>query len=193
MKLLRLITLLTTGFVPVFSTLAQDSAAVEGKVLQTGTKDPIGAFTVKAYSAQSASKQNMLALTSEKPLAQTLTRADGTYSLPIPMKWKTVILRFEKLSYFSVPPEQTVQLTTPKTRVPDVAAVKDTDAQTVSARDLRNAWSIREASLDIINIELPATLREKAVQRLLERDFLSLEKSGVDRMTIMAAKKDRSG
>lgn len=190
MKILRAIAFLTTGFVPVFSTLAQDSVAVEGKVVQTKTKEPIGAFTVKAYPAQSASKKDTLAFASNKPLAQTLTRADGTYSLPIPMKLETVILRFEKLSYFSVPPQQTVPLTTPKTTVPDVAAVKYNDAQTVSARDLLDAFSIREASIDAINGYLPATEREKARKKLVELDLISLQKSGVDSATIIAVKKD---
>jgi hypothetical protein len=191
MKLLRLITIITTGFVPVFSTLAQDSVAVEGKVVQTGTKEPIGAFTVKAYPAQSAFRKDTLALTSNKPLAQTLTRADGTYSLPISTKLKTVLLSFEKLSYFSVPPEQTVQLIVPKTAVPDVVAVKYTDAQTVSTRDLRNALSIREASFKAINGNMPATERVNALKRLIELDLISLQKSGVDPVTIAAMKGER--
>lgn len=190
MKLLRLITLLTAGFVPVFSTLAQDSVTVEGKVVQGPQKEPVGAFTVKAYPAQSASKKDMLDLTSNKPLAQTLTRANGTYELPIPMNLKTVILRFEKLSYFSVPPEQTVQLTAPKTTVPDVAAVKNTEAQTVSARDLRDAFSIRKDSFRLIHSNMPANEREKALRELLALDFTSLQKSGVNPATIIAVKKD---
>src|ERR1700686_3357333 len=124
MKTLQVIAFITTGFIPMFSTLAQDSVAVEGKVIATATKTPIGAFTVKAYPTESALNTSAFVSSANKPLAQTLTRADGTYSLPIPTILKAVILRFEKLSYFSVPPQQTVQLTPPKTTVPDVAAVK---------------------------------------------------------------------
>jgi hypothetical protein len=188
MKTLKVIAFITTGLASMFSTFAQDSVAVEGKVIATTTKTPIGAFTVKAYPTEIGSGTSTLVSSSNKPLAQTLTRADGTYSLPISTTLKAVILRFEKLSYFSVPPQQTVQLTSPKTTVPDVAAVKNY-GQTVSTHDLLDAFSIRQVSFNVITINLPPTEREDARKKSIEFDLDSLQKSGVDSGTIMAVKK----
>ena len=190
MKTLQVIVfIITTGLIAMFSTWAQDSVAVEGKVIATTTKTPIGAFTVKAYPAESAPSTSALVSSANKPLAQTLTRADGTYSLPISTTLKAVILRFEKLSYFSVPPQLTVQLTPPKTTVADVAAVKYNYGGTVSTQDVLDAFSIREASFNVMASNLPPTDREYARKKSVEFDIDSLQKSGVDSGTIMAVKK----
>jgi len=189
MKTLKVIAFITIGLAPIFSTLAENSVAVGGKVILTTTKEPIGAFTIKAYPTESASNKGTPDRGVDKPLAQTLTRADGTYSLPIPARLKAVILRFEKLSYFSVPPQQTVQLIAPATIVPDVAAVKYTDAQTVSTRDLLDAFSIRDTSFNAMATNLPPTEREQARKKSVEVDLISLQKSGVDSVTIVELKK----
>jgi hypothetical protein len=154
----------------------QNSVAVEGKILATN-KTPIGAFTVKAYPVDAASGEN-------KPLAQTLTRADGTYSIPISTTLKEVILRFEKLAYFSVPPQLTVALTPPKTTLPDVAAVKYSYGQAVSTSDLVDALSIRQNSMNTVNVNWTPIERRKS----LEADLNSLQRAGVDSRTIMAVK-----
>ena len=189
MKPLQIIASITTGLIPMFSMLAQDSVAVEGKVIATAAKMPIGAFTVKAYPTDGAPSPSTLVSRNNKALAQTLTRADGTYSLAIPTSFKEVILRFEKLSYFSVPPQQKVTLTPPKTTVPDVAAVKYSYGQTVSTHDLLDAFYIREASFNTIAANLPPAERENVRKKSIQFDIDSLQKSGVDSAAIMAVKK----
>ena len=161
------------------SILAQDSVSVEGRVIANTTKSPIGAFTVKAYSTDNASK----------PLNQTLTHADGTYSLPIAMPLKAITLRFEKLSYFSMPPQEIVQLTSPKTSVPDVVAVKYSYGQTISTNDLLVAFSIRRESIDAITTNLPAAERENARKKFIQVDIESLKKSALDVKTISEVEK----
>jgi hypothetical protein len=184
MKTLHVIAFITTGLVPWSSTFGQDSVAVEGKVIATTNKEPIGAYTVKAYPPENASGTSTVTPTPNKPIAQTLTRADGTYSLSIAATLTAVTLRFEKLSYFSVPREQTVQLTSPKTAAPDVAAVKYNYGQTVSAHDLLDAFSIRQASHNAMTINLPPAERENARKASFEIDLKSLKTSGVDSGTI---------
>jgi hypothetical protein len=164
----------------------QNSVAVEGKVLATADQKPVGAFTVKAYPVEAVPGPG-------KPLAQTLTRADGTYSLPISATLKKVVLRFEKLTYFSVPPQLKVLLTAPKTIVPDVAAVKYSYGQTVSTSDLVQALSMRQDSFNVININRTPVERENARRTLLEADLNSLQKAGVDSRTIMAVKEKLPG
>jgi hypothetical protein len=188
MKTLQIIAFITTGFAPMLTTSAQNSVLVEGKVIAATTDTPIGAFTVKAYPTEGASGTSTPVSSSNKPLAQALTRADGTYSLPISTPLKTLILRFEKLSYYSVPPQQTVQLTSPKTTVPDVAVVKYSYGQTVSAHDIVAAFSIPQASFKAMTINLSPAEREKA-RRAFEVDLDSLKKSGVDSGTITELKK----
>lgn len=167
---------------------AQNSVAVEGKILDTTTKKPIGAFTVKAYpTATPSTSPNPQ--TSNKPLAQTLTRADGTYSLPIPTTLQTVVLKFEKLSYFSVPPQELVQVTPPKTTVPDVAAMNYRRGQTLSTYDLLDAFSLREESFQMITNNLPPSEREKARKKSVEFDLNSLRETGVDSATLNIVKK----
>jgi hypothetical protein len=188
MKTLQIMAFITTGFIPLFSTLGQDSVAVEGKVIATENKMPIGAFTVKAYSNESASGTSTLISRDNKALAQTLTRIDGTYSLTISTSFRVVILQFEKLSYFSVPPQQTVTLALPKTTVPDVAAVKYSYGKTVSTKDLIDAFHIREASFNAMTSNLPPPERENARKKSIQFDIDSLQKSGVDSGAIMAVK-----
>jgi hypothetical protein len=190
MKTLSLIALTTTiGLGSMPSAPGQDSVAVEGKVLATISKTPVGAFTVKAYLVEAVSSTSEVVPGANKPLAQTLTRADGTYSLPIPTTLKEVILRFEKLTYFSVPPQLTVPLTPLKTIVPDVAAVKYSYGRAVSTSDLVDALSIRRDSFNVINVNWPPIERENARRKFLEADLNSLQKAGVDSGTIMAVKK----
>lgn len=189
MKTFQVIAFITIGLAPLSSTFAQDSVAVEGKVIATTNKGPIGAFTVKAYPPESVSGNGTLASIPNKPIAQTLTRADGTYSLSVSTTLKAVMLRFEKLSYFSVPPQQTVQLTSPKTTVPDVAAVSYNSGQTISTHDLLDAFSIRQASFNAMTINLPPTERENARKASFEVDIASLQKAGVDSRMIIEAKK----
>lgn len=188
MKTLQIMTFITTGLIPLFSTVGQDSVAVDGKVIATENKMPIGAFTVKAYRIESAARTSTLISRDNKALAQTLTRADGTYSLAISTSFKVVILRFEKLSYFSVPPQQTVTLTLPKTTVPDVAAVKYSYGKTVSTQDLVDAFYIREASFNAMTGNLPPPERENARKKSIKFDIDSLQKSGVDSEAIMVVK-----
>jgi hypothetical protein len=189
MKIFQIIAFITTGLTPMSSTFAQDSVTVEGKVIETTNKAPIGAFTVKAYPTESAPSPSALVSIADKPLAQTLTRADGTYSLQISRTLTAVTLRFEKLSYFSVPPQYTVHLIVPKTTVPDVAAVKYNNGQTVSTHDLLDAFSIREESFNARTIDLSPSEREKARKAFFEVDFDSLQKAGVDSRIITEAKK----
>jgi hypothetical protein len=188
MKTLGIIAYIATSLTPICSTLAQDSVAVEGKVIETATKTPIGAFTVKAYPTESPSSPSALVSTASKALAQTLTRADGTYSLTISTTFKTVILQFEKLSYFSVPPQQTVSLIPPKTTVPDVAAIKYSYGRTLSTHDVLDAFKIRAESFYAMAINLPPSERETARKKSIEYDILSLQKAGVDSETITAVK-----
>ena len=110
MKILKLIGCIAASLTVISSTFAQESVAVEGKVIETASKAPIGAFTVKAYQNETPTTPSASASPAIRPLAQTLTRTDGSYSLKIPTALKTVILQFEKLSYFSVPPRQIVTL-----------------------------------------------------------------------------------
>ena len=49
MKILKLIGCIAASLTVISSTFAQESVAVEGKVIETASKAPIGAFTVKAY------------------------------------------------------------------------------------------------------------------------------------------------
>jgi hypothetical protein len=179
MKPFPILMLAAVASASLFSILAQDSVSIEGRVIATTTKTPIGAYTVKAYSTNGPGK----------PLNQTLTRADGTYSLPIALSLKTVTLRFEKLSYFSIPLEETVQLASPKTTVPDVVAVKYSDGQTVSTHDLLDAFLVRQESIDAITTDLPAVERENARKKLIKVDVESLKKTGVDSRTIMEVEK----
>ena len=139
MKMLNLIGCIAASLTVMCSTFAQNSVAVEGKVIETASKTPIGAFTVKAYSTETPITPSPSVSPAIKPLAQTLTRADGSYSLKISTASKTVTLQFEKLSYFSVPPQQIVTLTSPKTTVPDVAAFKYSYGRTVSTHDVLDA------------------------------------------------------
>ena len=188
MKMLEIIACMATSMTPIYSTLAQDSVAVEGKVIETATKTPIGAFTVRVYPAESASTPSAFNSTASKALAQTLTRADGSYSLTISTAFKTVILQFEKLSYFSVPPQQIVTLAPPKTTVPDVAAVKYSYGRTVSTHDVLDAFKIREESFNALTINLTPSERESARKKSIEFDIFSLQKAGVDSGTITAVK-----
>src|SRR5262249_21951765 len=128
-----------------------------------------------------------------KPLTQTLTLANGTYSVSISAALKAVILRFEKLTYFAVPPQQIVQLTLPKTVVPDVVAVKYSYGRTVPTSDLVNALSIRQASFNEIAVNFSPIDRENAYRKSLELDFASLQRAGVDPTTIMAVKEKLPG
>jgi hypothetical protein len=186
-KTLHLIALTTTiCLVSMNSVPGQNSVVVEGKVLATTNKTPIGAFTVKAYLVENVPG-------ADKPLAQTLTRADGTYSLPISTTLNEVVLRFEKLTYFSVPPQLTVALTPPKTTVPDVAAVKYSYGQAVSTSDLVDALSIRHDSFNMVNANWTPNERENARKKSLEADLNSLQKAGVDSRTIMAVKEKLPG
>jgi hypothetical protein len=187
MKTLQIMTFITTGLIPLFSTMGQDFVAVEGKVIATDNKMPIGAFSVKAYPIETPGTRTLISR-DNKALAQTLTRADGTYSLTISTSFKVVILRFEKLSYFSVPPQQTVPLTLPKTTVPDVAAVKYSYGKTVSTQDLVDAFHIREASFNAMTGSLPPRERENARKKSIKFDIDSLQKSGVDSEAIMVVK-----
>jgi hypothetical protein len=117
-------------------------------------------------------------------LAQTLTLADGTYSLTIAAGFKAVILQFEKLSYFSVPSQQVVTFTPPKTTVADVAAVKYGYEQIVSTHDVLDAFKIREASFNAMAANLLPSERKK----FIESDIDSLKNAGVDSQTISAVK-----
>src|SRR6516162_9160512 len=105
MKILNLIGCIVASLTIICSTFAQESVAVEGKVIETASKTPIGAFTVKAYPNETPTTPSASVSPPIKPLAQALTRADGSYSLKISTASKTVILQFEKLAYFSVPPQ----------------------------------------------------------------------------------------
>jgi hypothetical protein len=167
---------------PIYSTLAQDSVAVEGKVVETATKAGIGAFTVKAYPTESPGNPSALVSNTSKALAQTLTRADGTYSLTISTGVKAVILQFQRLSYFVVPPRQTVALTSPTTVAPDVAAVKYGYGQIVPTNDVLDAFKIREASFNAMAPNSPPSERKK----FIESDLDSLKKAGLDSATITA-------
>ena len=187
MKILNLIGCIVASQTLIFSTLAQDSVAVEGKVIETASKAPIGAFTVKAYQNETPTP-SASAPPAIKPLAQTLTRTDGSYSLKIPTALKTVILQFEKLSYFSVPPRQIVTLTSPKTTVPDVAAVKYSYGRTVSTHDVLDAFKIRDDSFNAMTIHLTPSERQNARKKSIEFDIFSLQKAGVDPGTITAVK-----
>ena len=166
----------------IYSALAQDSVAVEGKVIETTKKAGIGAFTVKAYSTESPGTPGASVSRNSKPLAQTLTLADGTYSLTISAGFKAVILQFEKLSYFSVPQQQTVTLAPPKTAVPDVAGVKYGYGRIVATNDVLDAFQIREASFNAMDPNLQPSERRK----FIESDLESLKKAGVDSATIKA-------
>ena len=104
-----------------------------------------------------------------------------------------MVLRFEKLTYFPVPPQQIVQLTPPKTIVPDVVAVKYSYGRTVSTSDLVDALSIRQASFNEIAVDLSPIERENARRKSLEVDFASLQRAGVDSGTIMAVKEKLPG
>jgi hypothetical protein len=187
MKTLHLIALTTMiGLASMPSVPGQVPLAVEGRVVATINKTPVGAFTVKAYPVETVPGTN-------KPLAQTLTRADGTYSLPISTTLKEVVLRFEKLTYFSVPPQLIVPLTPPKTAVPDVAAVKYSYGQALSTSDLVDALSIRLDSFNRVNVNWTSIERENARKKSLEADLNSLQKAGVDSGTIMAVKEKLPG
>ena len=188
MKIPKLIGCIAVSITVLSSALAQDSVAVEGKVIETASKKPIGAFTVKAYPTDTPSTPSASVSPAIKPLAQTLTRADGSYSLTISTAFKTVILQFEKLSYFSVPPQQIVPLTSPKTTVSDVAAVKYSYGRTVSTHDVLDAFKIREDSFNAITINMTPGEREKARKKSIEFDIFSLQKAGVDPGTITAVK-----
>jgi hypothetical protein len=188
MKTLQTIVLLTFSLMPICSVPAEETTIVEGRVVASATKSPIGAFTVKVFATGTDSSPTDPAAKA-KALAQTLTRVDGSYSLPIAANLKQVILRFEKLSYFSVPPEQSIQLISPKTKVPDVVAVEYTYGQNVSAHDLREALSIRETSIKAILADLPPQERESARNKLIESDLDSLRKSKVEPATILEIKK----
>jgi len=166
----------------IYSALAQDSVAVEGKVIETASKAGIGAFTVKAYPAESLGNSSAFVSSTSKAVAQTLTRVDGTYSLTVPKDYKTVILQFEKLSYFSVPQQQTVTLAPPKTAVPDVAGVKYGYGRIVATNDVLDAFQIREASFNAMDPNLQPSERRK----FIESDLESLKKAGVDSATIKA-------
>ena len=188
MKRLKLIGSIAAALTTICSTFAQDSVAVEGKVVETASKTPIGAFTVKAYPTETPNTASASASPAGKALAQTLTRADGTYSLTISPAFKTVILQFEKLAYFSVPPQQIITLTSPKTTVPDVAAVKYSYGRTVSAHDVLDAFKIREESFNAMTINLSPSERENARKKSIEFDIITLQKAGVDPGTITAVK-----
>jgi hypothetical protein len=188
MKILKLISWIAASLTLIYSTFAQDSVAVEGKVVETGSKNPIGAFTVKAYQNETPTTPSASASPAIKPVVQTLTRADGSYSLKISTALKTVILQFEKLSYFSVPPQQIVTLISPKTTVPDVAAFKYSYGRTVSTHDVLDAFKIREQSFNAMTINLPPGERENARKKSFEFDIFSLQKAGVDPGTITAVK-----
>jgi hypothetical protein len=196
MKTLHLVALTTTiGLASMPSAPGQGPVAVEGRVLAAIDKKPVGvgAFTVKAYPVEAASNASEGVSRTNKPLAQTLTLTDGTYSLSISTTVKAVVLRFEKLTYFPVPPQQTVQLTPPKTTVPDVAAVKYSYGQSVSTSDLVDALSIRQASFNHLAANLPLIERENARRKSLEVDLAGLQKAGVDSGTIMAVKEKLPG
>jgi len=188
MKILKLIGCIAASLTVISSTFAQESVAVEGKVIETASKAPIGAFTVKAYQNETPTTPSASASPAIKPLAQTLTRTDGSYSLKIPTALKTVILQFEKLSYFSVPPRQIVTLTSPKTTVPDVAAVKYSYGRTVSTHDVLDAFKIRDDSFNAMTIHLTPSERQNARKKSIEFDIFSLQKAGVDPGTITAVK-----
>jgi hypothetical protein len=190
MKTLKIIFCIATILMPICFTLAEDSVAVEGKVILSATGAGIGAFTVKAYRTESPSSPSAAASRTDRALAQTLTSDNGTYSLKIPTGINTVILQCEKVSYFSVPPQQTVALTPPKTSVPDVAAVKYEYGygKSVSTQDVLKAFTIRQASFDAIAGTLPPSERESARRKFIESDILSLEKARVDSQTITAVK-----
>ena len=66
MKTFQVIAFITIGLAPLSSTFAQDSVAVEGKVIATTNKGPIGAFTVKAYPPESVSGNGCARLDSEQ-------------------------------------------------------------------------------------------------------------------------------
>lgn len=189
MKIFQMIASLVTIFTPILPVLAETSVAVEGKIIAVTTREPIGAFTVKAYLAKTAADTNTPVSKTDVPLAQTLTLSDGTYSLPIAMKHKTVLLRFEKLSYYSVPAQETVQLASPKTTVSDVAAIKYTYGKTVSLRDLLDAFALREASFNAKASNMSPAERENARKKSLQLDLDSLRKSGVDTSMILTVKK----
>jgi hypothetical protein len=184
MKRLRIIACIVASFTPIYCTLAADSVAVEGKVIETTKKAGIGAFTVKAYPTENPDTSSASVSRDSKPLAQTLTLADGTYSLTISAGVKAVILQFEKLSYFSVPSQQVVTFTPPKTTVPDVAAVKYGYGQIVSTHDVLDAFKIREASFNAMAANLLPSERKK----FIESDIDSLKNAGVDSQTISAVK-----
>jgi hypothetical protein len=188
MKILKFIGCIAASLTVISSTFAQESVAVEGKVIETASKAPIGAFTVKAYQNEPPTSPSASASPAIKPLAQTLTRTDGSYSLKIPTALKTVILQFEKLSYFSVPPRQIITLTSPKTTVPDVAAVKYSYGRTVSTHDVLDAFKIRDDSFNAMTIHLTPSERENARKKSIEFDIFSLQKAGVDPGTITAVK-----
>lgn len=188
MKMLNLIGCIAASLTVMCSTFAQNSVAVEGKVIETASKTPIGAFTVKAYSTETPITPSPSVSPAIKPLAQTLTRADGSYSLKISTASKTVTLQFEKLSYFSVPPQQIVTLTSPKTTVPDVAAFKYSYGRTVSTHDVLDAFKIREESFNAMTIDLTPGERENARRNSIQLDIFSLQKAGVDPGTITAVK-----
>lgn len=186
MKTFHSIVFLMFSLALMSSAAAQDTATLEGKVVTSSAKN-VGAFTVKAYAVGTDSGSTSPAARG-KAVAQTLTRADGSYSLSISGNLKVVLLRCEKLSYFSVPPEQTVPLILPKTTVPDVVAVEYSYGQNVSARDLREALSMRETSINKILVSLPAKERESARNKIIESDLESLRKSKVDPATILGMK-----
>jgi hypothetical protein len=188
MKMLNLIGCIAASLTIICSTSAQDSVAVEGKVIETTSKNPIGAFTVKAYPTETSATPSESVSPAIKALAQTLTRADGSYSLNISTASQTVILQFEKLSFFSVPPQQIVTLTSPKTTVPDVAAFKYSYGRTVSTHDVLDAFKIREESFNAMTIDLAPGERENARKKSIQFDILSLQKAGVDPGTITAVK-----
>lgn len=189
MKILQIIVSIVTLFTPTLSTLAEASGTVEGKIIAATNREPVGAFTVKAYLANAVANKRVPGSKLGEPLAQTLTLSDGSYSLSIPMKFKTVLLRFEKLSYFSVPSQETVQLTPPKTTVSDVAAVKYTYGQTASLRDLLDAFAVREASFNAKTSNMSTTERANARKKSLQLDLDGLQESGVDTPMILTVKK----
>lgn len=189
MKALQIIVVIAASLLPISVVRAESPVVVEGKVIEVTTKKPIGAFTVKAYAVSPSSGASALVSTSDKPFAQTLTRIDGTYSLPIVPKTRAVALLFDKLSYFSVPPQQIVQLTSPKTQVPDVAAMKYSHGQTVVAQDLLDALSIREASFNMLASKLSPTERAEGYRKMIGSDLERIQKAGVDSETIIAVKR----
>jgi hypothetical protein len=156
---------------------AQEPVLIQGKVVGADNA-PVGAFTIRAYATGTST---------EKPLAQTLTLANGSYSLPVSGSLKEVVLRSSKLSYFSIPPYQTIQLTLPKTEVPDIAAVHNY-GQAVPVQDLLAAFSIRQKSVYTLTNYLTPSIREQTRKKIMAFDLESLPKSSVSPDTLMAIK-----